>query len=35
MSPDYELYLRDILAAIGRVRRYTAGMSLGAFEADE
>jgi len=35
MSRDWRLYLDDILAACGKVERYTAGMTLEAFRADE
>ena len=32
---DYTLYLKDILAAIESIERFTAGMDLGAFQADD
>jgi uncharacterized protein with HEPN domain len=32
---EWRLRIEDIVAAIERVERYTAGMSLAAFEADE
>lgn len=39
MSPgserDWRLYAEDIVEACGKVRRYVAGMTLEAFEADE
>jgi len=38
MSPsarDWRLYADDILEASGKIRRYVAGMSFGAFVADE
>lgn len=35
MSRDYKVFLEDILRAIAKVRRYTAGMSFEAFSADE
>ncbi|KAF5043721.1 MAG: DUF86 domain-containing protein [Methanoculleus sp.] len=31
MSRDYNLYLRDILEAIGRIERYTRGMGYEEF----
>lgn len=39
MSPkverDWRLYADDIIEACGKVRRYVAGMTYDAFEADE
>lgn len=35
MSQDFDLYLRDILDAIARIRRYVQGMSRSEFEADD
>ena len=35
MSREYNLYLRDILAAIGRIERYTRGMDYEGFLADD
>lgn len=35
MSRDYNLYLRDILEAIGRIERYTRGMDYEEFLADD
>jgi uncharacterized protein with HEPN domain len=32
---DYTLYLKDILAAIESIERFTAGMDLDAFQADD
>jgi uncharacterized protein with HEPN domain len=32
---DYTLYLKDILAAIESIERFTAGIDLGAFQADD
>ena len=34
MPRDYKVYLEDILQAIGKIREYTFGLSLGAFAAD-
>ena len=34
MPRDYKVFLEDILEAIGKIRRYTNGMSLQAFTAD-
>ena len=35
MPRDYEIYLEDIRDAIDKVKRYTEGLSLEAFESDE
>ena len=35
MSREYNLYLRDILEAIGRIERYTRGMDYEGFLADD
>jgi uncharacterized protein with HEPN domain len=35
MPRDYEVYLEDIRDAIDKVKRYTEGLSLEAFESDE
>ena len=35
MSRDWRLYLSDILSSCEKVRRFTAGMSLDSFLADE
>ncbi len=35
MPRDYRLYLEDILQAIERIERYTQGLDLAAFSADE
>ena len=35
MSREYNLYLNDILEAIGRIERYTRGMDYEEFLADE
>ncbi|WP_332450669.1 HepT-like ribonuclease domain-containing protein [Methanoculleus sp.] len=35
MSREYNLYLRDILEAIGRIERYTRGMGYEEFLADD
>ncbi len=35
MPRDYLLYLEDILTALDRIDRYTQGLSLEAFRADE
>lgn len=32
---DYTLYLKDILAAIDSIERFTAGMDLNTFQADD
>jgi uncharacterized protein with HEPN domain len=32
---DYTLYLKDILAEIESIERFTAGMDLDAFQADD
>jgi uncharacterized protein with HEPN domain len=32
---DYELYLKDILAAIESIEEFVAGMDLEAFQADD
>lgn len=32
---DYTLYLKDILAAIESIERFTAGMDLDAFQVDD
>ncbi|MCH8879246.1 MAG: DUF86 domain-containing protein [Planctomycetes bacterium] len=34
MSRDYKVYLEDILEAIGKIRTYTADMSMDSFSAD-
>jgi len=34
MPRDYRVYLEDILEAIGKIRRYTAGLSLKTFSED-
>ena len=35
MSREYNLYLRDILEAIGRIERYTRGMDYEEFLAND
>ena len=35
MSRDYEVYLEDIRDAIGKVKRYTTGLTREAFESDD
>lgn len=35
MSRDYSVFLEDILEAIGRIRRYTAGYSFDDFTKDD
>ena len=35
MPRDYKIYLEDILEAIDRIRRYTAGLSLKTFSSDQ
>lgn len=35
MPRDYKVYLEDILEAIGKISRYTAGVSQKAFSEDE
>lgn len=35
MPRDFEVYLEDIRDAIGKIRRYTKGLSREAFENDE
>jgi uncharacterized protein with HEPN domain len=35
MPRDYKVYLEDILEAIGKVGRYTVGLSQEAFSGDE
>ena len=35
MPRDFEVYLEDILKSIDKIHRYTSGMSLGEFEAEE
>ena len=35
MPRDYRVYLDEILQAIGKIRRYTTGMSLEAFSTDD
>ena len=35
MSRDYRLYLRDILEACEKVRRYTRGVTADQFVSDE
>ena len=35
MSRDYKVYLDDVREAIGKIRRYTEGMSRDSFFADE
>lgn len=35
MPRDFKLYLEDILEAIARIQRYTAGQSLPQFSQDE
>ena len=32
---DYTLYLKEILAAIGRIEEFVAGMDLEAFQTDD
>jgi uncharacterized protein with HEPN domain len=32
MPRDYKVYLEDILQAITKIREYTAGLSLAAFD---
>ena len=34
MSRDFEIYLQDILEAIGKVNDYTANMSRAELEGD-
>ena len=34
MLRDYRVYLEDILEAIGKITRYTAGLSLKTFSED-
>ena len=34
MPRDYEVYLEDILQAITKIRKYTAGLSPAAFAGD-
>ncbi|MGH7409937.1 MAG: HepT-like ribonuclease domain-containing protein [Candidatus Methylomirabilis sp.] len=34
MPRDYRVYLEDILEAIGKITRYTAGLSLKTFSED-
>ena len=35
MPRDYEVYLEDIRDAIGKVKRYTTGLTREAFETDD
>ena len=35
MPRDYEIYLEDIRDAIDKIKRYTDGLSLEAFEKDD
>lgn len=35
MPRDFSVYLEDILGAIGKIQRYTKGLSRDAFAADE
>ncbi|MFQ5674221.1 MAG: DUF86 domain-containing protein [Nitrospinales bacterium] len=35
MPRDYKVYLEDILTAIGKIERYTKGLSLETFSRDE
>lgn len=35
MPRDFRVYLEDILGAIGKIRRYTNGLSKQAFATDE
>ena len=35
MPRDYKVYLEDLLAAIAKIRRYTAGMDASQFAAEE
>jgi len=35
MPRDYEIYLEDIRDAIDKIKRYTDGLSLEAFEQDD
>jgi uncharacterized protein with HEPN domain len=35
MHRDSKVYLEDVAQAIAKIRRFTAGMSKGAFAADE
>lgn len=35
MPRDSRIYLEDIVAAVGRIHRYTAGMTRVEFDADE
>ncbi len=35
MPRDYKVYLEDILEAIGKISRYTVGLSQEAFSKDE
>jgi len=35
MPRDYDVYLEDVLEAIGEVRRYTAAVALQTFSQDE
>src|SRR5262245_45363032 len=35
MPRDFEVYLEDIRQAIGKIRRYTEGLTRDAFEQDD
>jgi uncharacterized protein with HEPN domain len=35
MPRDYRVYLEDILGAIGKIKRYTKGLSKQAFAGDD
>lgn len=35
MPRDFRIYLEDILGAIGKIKRYTKGLSKQAFAADD
>ena len=35
MARDYKVFLEDILGAISKISRYTAGLSKEAFSRDE
>lgn len=35
MPRDFEVYIEDILQAIGKIRNYTAGLTRGEFDQDD
>ncbi|MBM4121037.1 MAG: DUF86 domain-containing protein [Nitrospira sp.] len=35
MPRDYKVYLEDVLEAIGKIRRYTTGLSMDALSKDD